>query len=466
MHKNTAINKGKHMGNTVNTRELILGILTEVLKEGAHSHLVIRSVLDKYDYLDRQDKAFIKRVSEGTLERLLQIDEIIRQFSSVKPNKLKPIIHNILRMSIYQILFMDSVPDSAACNEAVKLAKQKGFVKLSGFVNGVLRNVARNRENIHYPDKEKEPVSYLSLIYSMPVFIVDMWIEAYGMEATERILQGLMEERPVTVRICESLLEEEKLNLLKQWEQADILFEKHPYLSYAYKIKNAERVNRVPGFLQGQIMVQDVSSMLAVEIAGIKEGNTIFDVCAAPGGKSLHAADKLHGSGQVIARDITEYKTSLIAENAARANCRNIMVQVQDALAYKIEDEEKAHLVIADLPCSGLGIAGRKQDIKYKVTPEGIASLVKLQREILQIISSYVKVGGTLIYSTCTINQEENEENVRFILKNLPFEALDMRKYLPKLLQTETAKQGYLQLLPGIHDTDGFFMAAFRRIEG
>ena len=188
------------MTDSVNTRELILGILMEVTKEGSYSHLVIRSVLDKYQYLEKKERAFITRVSEGTIQYMIELDYIINQFSKVKVNKMKPVIRNILRMGVYQIQYMDSVPDSAACNEAVKLARKSGFSTLSGFVNGVLRNIARNSGSIRYPDEEKEPVLALSVRYSMPEWIVEEWLNAYGMEQTKAILDAFSKEAPITIR--------------------------------------------------------------------------------------------------------------------------------------------------------------------------------------------------------------------------------------------------------------------------
>ena len=188
------------MTDNVNTRELILGILMEVTKEGGYSHQVIRAVLDKYQYLDKKERAFITRVSEGTIQTMIELDYIINQYSKVKVNKMKPVIRNILRMGVYQIQYMDSVPDSAACNEAVKLARKSGFSTLSGFVNGVLRNIARNSGSIRYPDEEKEPVLALSVRYSMPEWIVEEWLNAYGMEQTKAILDAFSKEAPITIR--------------------------------------------------------------------------------------------------------------------------------------------------------------------------------------------------------------------------------------------------------------------------
>ena len=188
------------MTDSVNTRELILGILMEVTKEGSYSHLVIRSVLDKYQYLEKKERAFITRVSEGTIQYMIELDYIINQFSKVKVNKMKPVIRNILRMSVYQLKYMDSVPDSAVCNEAVKLAKRKGFGSLSGFVNGVLRNISRNLSTITYPDGQKDQIQYLSVRYSMPEWIVEKWLKDYGYPLTTQILAGFLNSNKTSIR--------------------------------------------------------------------------------------------------------------------------------------------------------------------------------------------------------------------------------------------------------------------------
>ena len=210
-----------------NTREIILDMLMEITAQKEYSHKVIGQVLDKYNYMSGQDKAFMKRVTEGTIERQIQIDYILNSFSSVKVNKMKPLIRNLLRMSVYQLLFMESIPDSAVCNEAVKLATKRKFHNLKGFVNGVLRNVARNKESVQYPDKEKEPVTALSVLYSCPEWIVEMWLKEYGMETCERMLQALLEIHPVTIRMDETLTEKEQKEVFSELESKAKKVEHH-----------------------------------------------------------------------------------------------------------------------------------------------------------------------------------------------------------------------------------------------
>ena len=426
------------MSQQVNTRELILGILLEVNKEGQYSHLVIRSTLEKYQYLEKQERAFITRVCEGTLEYKLRLDYILNQFSTVPAEKMKPVIRELLRSSVYQILYMDSVPDSAVCNEAVKLARKKGFYNLTGFVNGVLRKVAREYGSIRFPGKE-EPEDYLSVIYSMPKWLVQRFLEQYGFEKTEKMLESFLKEKPTTIRIREYLVEKEAV--LESLKSQKVTVEKAPYVENAYYLKDYDYLPALDAFRVGSIQVQDVSSMLVGEIADPKEGDYVIDLCAAPGGKTLCIADKLKGTGRVDARDISRTKTDYIRENAIRQNFLNVVVTEKDATQLDSESLEKADIVLADVPCSGLGVMGRKTDIKYKLNPAKMQELVGLQREILEQASTYVKPGGTLIYSTCTIGKEENQDNVEWFLEHYPYELESLDPYLCEKLKSETTEE-------------------------
>ncbi len=448
------------MVNTVNTRELVLDILLAIEKGEDFSHKLIKGTLDKYDYLERKDKAFIKRIVEGTLERRMYLDFVLNAFSNTPVHKMKPLIRCLMRMSAYQVLFMDQVPDRAVCNEAVKLAAKRKFVNLKGFVNGVLRKLIDSKEHLPMPDRT-DVAEFLSITYSMPKWLVEKWMGELGTEVTEQMLQKFLEVSPVTIRIKEDICEEDKKALLIQMKEQDIEVTKHPYLPYAYTISHLEGMHQVPGFSQGLIAVQDVSSMLAVEAAGIQNGDLVLDVCAAPGGKAILAAEKTGPEGLVIARDISDMKVSFIEENAGRMCLDQVRVQVQDATVLDETMIGRADVVIADLPCSGLGILAKKRDIKYNVTPESLTELCELQRQILDVVSQYVKPGGTLLYSTCTINPMENEENREYILKELGFEAVDIDARLPEVLRSKTTREGYLQMIPSIHETDGFFISVF-----
>ncbi len=440
----------------MNIREVILDILLELSREKEYSNILITAVLEKYDYLDSREKAFIKRVSEGCIERRIQLDYVLNLYSKTPVKKMKPLIRELLRMSTYQLLFMEHVPDAAVCNEAVKLAKKRRVQNLQGYVNGVLRNIARGRDEIVYPHRETSCMEYLSVYYSMPLWLVEHFTRAYGETACENILRAYLEKRSIGIRLRETLSEEEQERLLASWKQAGISASKHPYLPYAAQIEGAEGIRRMKGYEEGLFAVQDISSMLVVEVAGIRPGDTVVDVCAAPGGKALHAADKLAGTGQVIACDVTSYKTDRIEENRMRLGAKNLSVRVQDARIQDASLAGKADVVLADVPCSGLGVIGRKQDIKYRVTQESLQEINHLQREIIANVVNYVRPGGIMMYSTCTMNPAENEEMAEWICREFAMEKVSMKDSLPEVLQQDIKEET-------LHETDGFFMAKFRK---
>lgn len=447
----------------VNIRAVVLDILTEIEKEGEFSHITINNALLKYQYLDRTQRAFINRLSLGIIECRIEMDYILNQYSKTPVNKMKPLIRRIMRMAVYQIIYMENVPDSAACNEAVKLAAKRGFTGLKGFVNGVLRNISRNKDNITYPDKAKETKKYLSVKYSMPEWIIELWNTNMSYEEIEDILAGMKKDKKTYIR-CNTLKGSTDY-IKKILEEEGVTVTEVSGLSYAYEISGYDYLTALKSFNEGLYQIQDISSMMAGEYVKPSTDSIIVDVCAAPGGKSINAALKLAEAaydnkdipesgiskevlkgitGRVIARDVSDYKASLIDDNVARLGIPYIDVEVHNALEFDEELEGKADIVIADLPCSGLGIMGRKPDIRYNITKEKIDDIISLQRDILKVVSRYVKTGGTLVYSTCTINRAENEDNADWICNTLGF-----------------SKDGeYRQMLPSAKaDNDGFFVA-------
>lgn len=438
------------MTEKVNTRDLVVDILLAVTRDGEFSHIAIRNVLDKYRYLPKQDRAFITRVSQGTLERMTEIDYIINQFSKTKVNKMKPVIRSIIRSGVYQLKYMDAVPDSAACNEAVKLAGKRGFSGLKGFVNGVLRNISRNLNRVEYPDEQKNPAEALSVRYSMPQWLVERFLKQYGQERCIHILDAFLREKSTSIRVnTESISVEE---LQASLERQGIWVKKNSMLPYALFITGYEALDEIPEFEEGLFYVQDTASMMVAETASPKPGDFVLDVCAAPGGKSVHMAQLLAGTGMVEARDLTEYKAEMIRENAERCRISNLRVKVWDALIFDESMEQQADVVIADLPCSGLGVIGTKTDIKYKISEEKIHSLCELQSRILDVVHRYVKPQGILMYSTCTMTPEENDIQVsQFLLRHPEYTLLSQRQLLPdegcdgffiaKLQKSETGKE-------------------------
>lgn len=424
------------MTNSTNTRELALDMLLAIDRDGQYSHLVLRDVLDKYQYLSKQERAFLTRLTEGTVERMLTLDYVIDQFSKTKVKKMKPLIRELMRLSVYQIMYMDGVPDSAVCNEAVKLARKRGFSGLSGFVNGVLRSVARGWKDVTFQNE--------SVRYSVPEWIIDGWNADYGRDVTEKMLEAFMQPAKITVRTNTQKCMPEELK--DRLSQEGVTVEAIEGISYAFALSGFDYLAGLGSFQDGWFYVQDISSMTVAHAADPKKGDYIIDVCAAPGGKSSHLAELLDGSGMVEARDLTEYKVGLIEENILRHDLHNMKAVQQDATLFDEASVEKADILICDLPCSGLGVIGRKSDIRYKMTAEKAHDLAVLQQEMLDTVWKYVKRGGKLIYSTCTIHKEENEDNVAaFLQKHPQFTLVEQRQIFP------------------MEGSDGFFVAKMIR---
>jgi len=465
-----AQNQNKKKTQDADQRMIVLDML---LTENAYSHVIVRNVLNKYNYLPQQEKSFIKRLYEGTLERQIELDYVIDQYSTVKINKMKKPIRAIMRMGVYQILYMDAVPDAAACNEAVKLAQKKGFAALKGFVNGVLRNIARNKDGIVYTS--------LSVKYSMPEWIVGLWTAQLGAETTETVLADLLKVHPVTVRFRDVPdIEVDRKTAVSAVRDALAAqggtMEQDSCLPYAYKVSGTDDLTKLPYYENGAFVVQDVSSMLAIEAIGIQDyvdrmrlqkrqkTMRVVDLCAAPGGKSMLAADfleKCNVDYVVIARDVSADKVGLMQENFDRCGLKNISAETGDAVQRDKTLVGTADIVIADVPCSGLGVIGKKRDIKYNISPEAIETVTALQKQILTMAVSYLKPGGRLLFCTCTINLDENEKHFIWLRDELKMRPMSLNSTLPECFQTDTTREGYLQLLPGVHDCDGFFISVF-----
>lgn len=453
--KNMSDDKGG-MPN-VNLRAIVLDILLENENKPGHSHIILRRALDKYQYLDKPQRAFVTRLSEGAIEKRIELDWIIDQVSNTRVTKMKPVIREIMRLSTYQMKYMDNVPVSAVCNEAVKLAQSRGFSSLKGFVNGVLRNISRQLDNMQIPSEEKSFEEYCMISYSMPKWLVEHFIDETSKECAKRIFEAFDMPKKTYVRCNLNKISPEGLKKRLEGEGVTV---KDTVVPYAFELADYDYLQELNSFNEGLFQVQDLSSILSGLLIMPRKGDFIVDVCAAPGGKCIHASQR--GDVVVQARDVSQSKVDLILDNIERMEANNVTTKVWDATCVDLELNDKVDCLIADVPCSGLGILGRKADIRYTVTKEGIDELVKLQREILTAVSGYVKEGGTLIYSTCTINSRENVENVLWFIKNFPYELVSIENELSCLDRKDLSK-GYLQLLPGVDGTDGFFMAKLRK---
>lgn len=459
-------------------REAVLTILTRIREEGTYSHIAVKEMLDQCERegMDRRQRAFVKRLTEGIIERRIEIDNVIRTYTK-KGARIRPVIRDILRMGIFQILYMDAVPDSAACNEAVKLTKLSGKKELSGFVNGVLRTVAREKDKGIFAAAAREEgassdPAALSRKYSMPEWIIRLWNEQRSEQDTRALLEALLEVRPVSIRFDDRCSAADIEKILAGMQEKGVTATKGHYHALCYELTGTDSVATLPGYREGLWTVQDESSMLVAEAAGLQGGETVYDVCAAPGGKSMHCASKLLAlakraeggaaavkAGTVHAFDLSKGKTAQIMKNVRRMHLPNVVVTQRDALLPVPAEAGAADVLLCDLPCSGLGVIGRKRDIKYHVSPAQLEELAKLQKDILRSAVGYLKEGGVLIYSTCTINRGENEEIAAFIEKELGFTADPLAPHLPAGILGIDGHM--LQLLPHIHGTDGFFLARF-----
>ena len=450
----------------VNEREVVLDMLLS-LREGKLSHTILKDTLDSYLYLDKSSRGFITRLYEGTIEKRLYLDFIIDGYSKTPVKKMKPIIMLLLEMAVYQLFFMDRVPDSAAINEAVKLAKKRGLTGLSGFVNGVLRTIARNKENIALPDKNKDLIQYLEIKYSTPRTVVEYLIKDYGNEEAEAILEAFEEKRPLVARATKNREE-----LIKKLDAEGVRVSTDTIFPESLKILELDSLSYLESFEEGDFVIQDESSQFIGKIVGLPKGARVLDLCAAPGGKSLLFAE-MEEVDEIISCDITESKTELIEDNIRRIGTDKIRTRVNDASMYNPDFLDGFDLVICDLPCSGLGVMGRKRDIKYNVSIDKIRELAILQKKILENAVRYVKKDGRLIYSTCTMTRAENEENFTFISEFKGFSAVDfsdkIRGYVDRYKDGERlvneAKKGFIRLFPGELGTDGFFISEYMREE-
>ena len=445
---------GKSAGRPSAERRTALQVLMGSEK-GGFSHLLIRDALDRHAELTPAERSFCKRLTEGTIERRAELDGVLARFLK-KGGVREPAVRCILRMALYEVLYMDAVPDAAAVSEAVLLVRDAGMPGLAGLVNGVLRAAVRA--------KEAGELAPAGAAASMPAWIADMWERAYGRDTADALIEGSLRPRPVTVRFDPACSGAEREDILSAISAEGVSVTPARWVAGAYCLGSPGRIASLPGYAEGLWTVQDESSSLAVLAAGISGGERIVDVCAAPGGKSLFAAQILAAcgaGGEVFSFDISEKKTAQIACNAARLGLDLITAAVRDARTPDPALAGTADVLFCDLPCSGLGVIGRKGDIKYRVRPEDLAALAALQRQILVSAAAYLRPGGVMIYSTCTLDPAENEENADFIGRVVGLVPDDLAPHLPAGLPGIQGAR--VTLMPHIHGTDGFFIARYRR---
>lgn len=434
-------------------REASLKALAACRKSGAWPDTFLRHLLDK-EKMDKREAALTSKITYGVLQNLTLLDFYINEYSTVKTVKLEPMLLDILRLSGYQLVFLTKIPVSAAVDEGVKLAKKYSNKRAARLVNAVLRRISENRGKLPEPPID-DFINYLSIKYSHPIWLVGQFTEILGYNGAEELLKSNNQEIPVTAQI--NTLKTNTETVLIQLENDNIKAERHPWLSDCIEIEKMGDISKLTCFREGLIYIQDAAARMAVLAAAMEPGCRLLDCCAAPGGKSFASAIEMGNTGEIVSCDIHEKKLGLIQNGAYRLGISNIKAITADA---KIRCEEFINafdVVIADVPCSGTGVIRKKPEIRQK-DEKDILALPDIQRNILKNVSEYVKPGGILIYSTCTLLPRENEDIFTdFLTENTSFTAEEF------LLPSGGSKNGMITLYPHIHGTDGFFIGKMRR---
>ena len=436
-----------------------LQALLKMELEDGYSNLVLDGAL-KAAKLQRRDEALASALFYGVLERRLTLDAVIAAHSKIKIKKMSPQVRNILRLGVYQLLFSDKIPSSAAVDESVKLTRACRQASASGFVNAVLRAVQRDPAALS-PAKEAGLAERLSFLYSCPQWLVTLWLEHYGEADTEGMLKAFLHPSRVCVRVNTTRVTGEELLRILAEEGVEARLDEH--LETALWLENAGAVEKIAAFQKGLFHVQDLASQLCCQALDAKPGDVVFDVCAAPGGKAFTTAEHMQDQGTIYACDLYESRVKLIESGAKRLGLTCVKARVRDA-ATPQEAPDLADRVLCDVPCFGLGDIGRKPEIRYKM-PDLLAKFPPMQYNILCIASKLVKHGGRLVYSTCSLTSQETEEVVeRFLLEHPDFAPQALS--LPDALLRPCDRGSHrATLLPHISQSDGFFLAAMTRIK-
>ncbi len=424
-------------------RDVARATLTAFRRDGAWSDGYLKHALYQAE-LDSRDAALATQLTYGVLQNRMLCDFYIASFSSLKLNKIAPGILDILRLGVYQLLFLERIPPHAAVNDAVSAARRSN-PRAAGFVNAILRNIDSSRENLPTPPND-------AIRYSHPQWLVDMLYEQYGKQVGREIMCANNQTPKIFARV--NTLKTSMEEVLGSLPQA----EAHPWLSECIVLHGAGGIEQLFGFSEGYWQVQDPASQLAALATECKPGDTVLDTCAAPGGKSFLLAQMMQNQGTLISCDIHPHKIELLQAGAKRLGITNLSAKEQDASEFCEDFSEQFDVVLSDVPCSGLGVIRKKADIRYK-KKEDVEALPELQLRILKNSAQYVRKGGTLVYSTCTIRREENQDIVNaFLGENDAFEIDEFQ--FPSGI---SAIDGMLTLLPQEHNTDGFFICRMRR---
>lgn len=440
----------------MNSRELAFKTLYDIERNKNYSNISINKNFKNVNISD-QEKGLATELIYGIIENKYYLNYIIDKLSKIKSKKMSTYVKISLWLGIYQILFLDSIKDHAAVNESVNLIK-KYDKKSSGFVNAILRNVLRQKDSI-MEIKDKEIKDELSIKYSYNPWIVEKWIKDFGQDFTEDLLDANAEKPNLYIRT--NTLKISRDELIGKLAKEGIKCTKVNGIDEAIMVQNLKNIEGNELFKLGYFTIQDISSMLVGKIANPEKDSKVLDICSAPGGKTTHVATIMENTGQVIARDVFDHKLKLIKSTVNRLGLTNVSIENRDALKLDDNSIDKFDYVLADVPCSGLGIIRRKPEIKFKEASE-LSGLPDIQSKILNNASKYVKENGTLIYSTCTIHDEENIDVVeQFLKENKNFELVPIENIN---IDLDNQEKGYIKIYPNIHGMDGFFIAKLKRI--
>ena len=421
-----------------NIRSIALKVLNRCVSAEQYSNLALDAVLRR-EALSAADRGLLTALVYGTIERQITLDYQIDALAARGTGKLDLETRNLLRLGLYQLAYLDRVPDHAAVHETVELAPRR----TKGFVNAILRAFLRAEKRIALPDAEREPIAYLSVRYSFLPALCEIFAERFGMERTESLLAAFNRQPPLTLRV--NTLKCTREQLLEKLLAAGLRAEPTAESQTGIRVSGAP-VSELPGFTEGLFFVQDEASQLCVEALDARAGMTVLDACACPGSKSFGAAADMQNKGRVVSCDLHQNKLSLVKGGAERLGISIIETQARDAREPNAAWSGAFDRVLCDVPCSGFGVFAKKPELRYK-DPQKSAALPEIQRAILENASTYVKTGGSLVYSTCTVLPEENGENVvRFLASHPEF----------TLMRDRT-------LYPDVDDTDGFYFAVMRR---
>lgn len=437
-----------------NARQLAYDVLIDIQQNGAYANLALDKALLR-SKLNKSDRRLATELVYGCTKMQLHLDQIIKSYCDLKKVDKKTL--QLLRMAVYQMTYLEKIPDHAIINETVELSKKVGLHS-DKFINGVLRSMLREEKPIKWPDKRKQRNQYIAKWYSFPQWLIDGWVKEYGFADTERLCEYFNNPAQTWIRV--NTLKATAEEIKSVFEHLNIEYVQHPALPEAFCLKSLQKIKKSSLFKQGKIIVQDLSAMLPALVLNPSKGNQVLDMCAAPGGKTTYLSAIMNNSGSIMACDLHPHRVELIEHNVKRLGVENVRCYAGDATALPDDCYVRFDAVLLDAPCSGLGVLNRRADLRWRIRKSSLPEIEQLQEQLLDAACHYLKPQGTLVYSTCTLNKNENEYQIkRFLEKHPNFECV------PFECLGETCESGQKTIYPYIDQTDGFFIAKLVRKE-